>query len=184
MYYRNSEGYRDPTAGQALANIRRDERNRKRAHRTEKRIMIGDKSMTAKEYLNQVYRLDQKVNVKLQQLASLRSLTQRVTASYQSETVSHTRNVSSMEDSIISLMEAQEAINRQLKELVSLKSRISETISKVQNEVYCLILEKRYLCFQSWDKIAIDMGYSIRWVFTQHEHAIAAVEKLLEGNGD
>ena len=30
MSYRNSEGYSDPTAGQALANIRREERRKKR----------------------------------------------------------------------------------------------------------------------------------------------------------
>ena len=38
--------------------------------------------MTAKEYLGQAYRLDQRINSKLQQVDSLRSLTQKITASY------------------------------------------------------------------------------------------------------
>ena len=38
--------------------------------------------MTATEYLGQAYRLDQRINSKLQQVESLRSLTRKVTASY------------------------------------------------------------------------------------------------------
>ena len=37
MSYRNSEGYSDPTAGQAFANIRRQERNRERAKNRKRR---------------------------------------------------------------------------------------------------------------------------------------------------
>ena len=70
--------------------------------------------MNAKEYLGQAYRLDQRINSKLQQIESLRSLTQKVTASYDGEPVSHTRNVSSLEDTIIRLMDAEEQINRQI----------------------------------------------------------------------
>ena len=77
--------------------------------------------MTAKEYLGQAYRLDQRINSKLQQVDSLRSLTQKITASYDGEVVSHTRNVTSLQDTIIRLMEAEEELNRQIDELVDLK---------------------------------------------------------------
>ena len=50
--------------------------------------------MTAKEFLGQAYRLDQRINSKLQQIDSLRGLTQKVTQSYDNEVVSRTRNVS------------------------------------------------------------------------------------------
>lgn len=103
--------------------------------------------MTAKEYLGQAYRLDQRITSKLQQIDSLRSLTRKVTASYDGEVVSRTRNVHSLEDAIIRLMEAEEEINRQVDELIHLKIDIGETINKVRNESYRLILEKRYLCF-------------------------------------
>lgn len=38
--------------------------------------------MKAKEYLTQVFRLDQRINSKLDQVASLRDLAVKVTASY------------------------------------------------------------------------------------------------------
>ena len=70
--------------------------------------------MTAKEFLGQAYRLDQRINSKLQQIDSLRGLTQKVTQSYDSEVVSRTRNVTSLEDAIIRLMEAEEELNQQI----------------------------------------------------------------------
>ena len=135
--------------------------------------------MTAKEYLGQAYRLDQRINSKLQQVESLRSLTRKVTASSDGETVFHTRNVTSLEDTIFRLMEAEEELNRQIDELVVLKMDISRTINRVRNESLRLILEKRYLCFLQWDQIAAEMHYSRRWVLKRHARAVEVVDKLM-----
>ena len=136
--------------------------------------------MTAREYLGQAYRLDQRINSKLQQIEQIRSLAQKVSVSYGGETVSHTRNVTSMEDTIIRLMEAEKGIKLQIDELVDLKLRISNLIDQVRNESYRVILEKRYLCFLSWDQIASDMSYSKRWVEIMHSRALEVVERLLQ----
>ena len=139
--------------------------------------------MTAKEYLGQAYRLDQRITSKLQQIDSLRSLTRKVTASYDGEVVSRSRNVHSMEDTIIRLMEAEEDINKQIDELIQLKIEIGETINQVRNESYRLILEKRYLCFLPWDQIASEMKYSRRWVLNRHERSLEVIDKLLAEKG-
>ena len=135
--------------------------------------------MTATEYLGQAYRLDQRINSKLQQVESLRSLTRKVTASYDGETVFHTRNVTSLEDTIFRLMEAEEELNRQIDALVVLKMDISRMINRVRNESLRLILEKRYLCFLQWDQIAAEMHYSRRWVLKRHARAVEVVDKLM-----
>ena len=135
--------------------------------------------MTAKEFLGQAYRLDQRINSKLQQIDSLRGLTQKVTQSYDNEVVSRTRNVSSLEDAIIRLMEAEEELNRQIDQLVDTKIEIGKLIEKVHNESYRLLLEKRYLCFLSWDQIAAEMHYSRRWVLNKHERALEVADRLL-----
>ena len=135
--------------------------------------------MTAKEYLGQAYRLDQRINSKLQQVEHLRSLTQKVTVSYGGEPVSHTRDVTSLQSTIIRLMEAEEEINKQIDELVDLKIDIGKLIGQVRNESYRMILEKRYLCFLPWDQIAADMNYSRRWTLTKHERAVEVVDRLM-----
>ena len=135
--------------------------------------------MTAKEFLGQAYRLDQRINSKLQQIDSLRGLTQKVTQSYDNEVVSRTRNVSSLEDAIIHLMEAEEQLNMQIDKLVDTKIEIGKLIDMVHNESYRLLLEKRYLCFLSWDQIAAEMHYSRRWVLNKHERALEVADRLL-----
>lgn len=138
--------------------------------------------MTAKEYLNQGYKLDQRINSKLMQIENLESLTQRITASYGGEVVSHTRNVTSMQDNIIKLMEAKEDVNRQIAELVDLKLEITKTIGRVRNDDYRMILEMRYLCFKSWNEIALSMHYSKRWVMNRHDRAVEVIESILKHN--
>ena len=77
--------------------------------------------MTAKVYLQQAYKLDQRVNNKLLHIESLRSLTQKVTAAMKESVVSHTSCVTSLEDTIIRLMEAEDELNQQIDALVNLK---------------------------------------------------------------
>ena len=114
--------------------------------------------MTAKEYLSQAYRLNQLANTKMEQIENLRALSEKVTASYGSEQVSHSRNVTSMEDTVVRIVAAQDDLNRQLSEIVRLQVEISTLIDKVQNVNYSQILTKRYLRFMPWKRIASEMG--------------------------
>ena len=135
--------------------------------------------MTAKEYLSQAYRLNQLVSTKMEQIENLRVLSEKVTASYGSEQVSHSRNVASMEDTVVRIVAEQEDLNRQLNRIVRLQVEITALIDKVQNVNYSEILTKRYLRFMPWNRIASEMGYSRRWVLQKHEQALGVVEKLL-----
>ena len=81
--------------------------------------------------------------------------------------------------SILRLMEAEEELNRQIDTLVDTKIEIGKLIDRVHNETYRLILEKRYLCFMNWDRIAEELHYSRRWVLSRHERALEVADKLL-----
>ena len=138
--------------------------------------------MNAKEYLGQAYRLDQHINDRLMQLSQLRALTQRITTAYDGEVVSRTRNVHALEDSVIRLMEAEESINEEIDRFVDIKMDLSKTIAMVRNENYRLILEKRYLCFLSWEKIAVEMHYSIQHIYRMHDTALSCVAAIMRVN--
>ena len=43
---------------------------------------------------------------------------------------------------------------------------------------YQLVLELRYLCFKSWEEIALQMGYDVRHVFRLHGEALKAISDL------
>ena len=138
--------------------------------------------MNAKEYLNQAYRLDQRISSKLEQVAALRALTQRVTASYEGEVVSRTRNVSALEDTLFRLMEAEAELNSTIDALVDLKREVYATIQKVEKPEYQFLLEMRYLCFKSWIEIADQMHLEEHYVFRVHGQALREVEKILKAD--
>ena len=135
--------------------------------------------MKAKEYLNRAYRMEQQVESKLQQIASLRSMAQSLTTCLGAEPVSHTRNVASMQDTVIKIIEEERILTEQIDRLVDVKREIAGTISRVSNVTYRLILEKRHLSFQMWEQIACEMNYSIRSIQTKYGEALQVVESLL-----
>ena len=55
-------------------------------------------------------------------------------------------------------------------------------ISALEKANYRLfsLLEKRYLCFQSWEIIAVDMGYSMHHLYKLHNQALDICDGILK----
>lgn len=140
--------------------------------------------MDAKEFLNRAYRMEQRVQSKLEQIEALKSLATHVTASFGAEPVDRTRNNTAMQDTVIRIMEAEQELNREIDELVDTKQEIKRTIDLVPDVTLRLILEKRNLCFEKWEQIAIDTYYSLRSVQEKHREAVRIVQGILDQRGD
>ena len=80
-----------------------------------------------------------------------------------------------MADAVCKIIDLQEEINRDIDRLVDLKREIVEVIKAVEDTEYQILLEKRYLCFQTWEQIAVDMGYNVRHLYRIHEEALEKV---------
>lgn len=136
--------------------------------------------MTAKEYLGQARFLDMRINSKIQQVASLNELATRCTATISDMPKSPNRGGSRMADAVIKIIDLQEEINRDINKLVELKRAIMGVIKAVPNVEYQTVLEKRYLCFITWEQIAVDMNYSMQYTFRIHEKALKEIEAYLQ----
>lgn len=132
--------------------------------------------MTAKEYLGQAYRLDQRINSKLEQVASLSDLATKVTTTISDVPKNPNHSTSHMADSIVKIVDLQAEINRDIDSLVDLKRDIVKVIKAVDNIEYQTLLELRYLCFKTWEQIAVDMGYNVRHVYRVHDLAVATIK--------
>ena len=104
--------------------------------------------MTAKEYLSQAYRLDKRIDSKIEQLKSLNLLATKCTSTLSDMPKSQSISNSRLEDTVVKIVDLQEEINRDIDSLVDLKRDIVRTIKSVQNPEYQIILELRYLCFK------------------------------------
>ena len=80
--------------------------------------------MKAIDYLSQAYHMDDQINSKLEQISRLRSMATKVTSCWEGVHVFHSRNNTSLQDAVVRIMEAEEALNRDIDELVSLKLEI------------------------------------------------------------
>lgn len=128
--------------------------------------------MTAKEYLSQAYRLDQRINSKIEQVASLNDLATKCTSTLTGMPRNPNRASSTMADAVGKIIDLQNEINRDIDRLVDLKREIVTVIKAIENPEYQTLLEKRYLCFLTWEKIAVDMGYDLRWLYRIHKRVL------------
>lgn len=137
--------------------------------------------MTTKEYLSQAYRLDQRINSKLEQVESLNELAAKVSTTLTGMPKNSNRATSNMADTVTKIIDLQQEINNDIDCLVDLKREIVEVIHSVENIECQTLLELRYLCFKTWEQIAVDMNYTVRNIHLLHKEALenAAVSKRL-----
>lgn len=131
--------------------------------------------MTAKEYLSQAYRIDQRINAKLEQVMALRNLATKATGTLSDMPRSDTPNVCRMEDIILKIIDSENEINAEIDKLVDLKREMRVVIGAVGQPEFQTLLELRYLCFKTWEQIAVAMAYSIQHTYRMHEQALRAV---------
>ncbi|TQI67358.1 hypothetical protein [Clostridium sp. KNHs216] len=128
--------------------------------------------MTAKTYLSQARYLDMRIKSKLQQIDSLNELATTCTSVLTGMPRNPSASVSRMADAVCKIVDLQADINHDIDMLVDLKKEIMGVIKAVVNPEYQTLLEKRYLCFLAWEKIAVDMGYDLRYIHKLHTRAL------------
>lgn len=130
----------------------------------------------ARNYLEQAYRIDQRINSKIEQVASLHSLAMKANSTLTDMPGSPNRNIHKMEDIIVKIVDLENEINHDIDVLVDLKTEITQVIKQVEDLELQTLLEQRYLNFRTWEQIAVDMGYNVRHLYRMHDKALKVVK--------
>ena len=138
--------------------------------------------MTVKEYLSQARTLDMRIKSKLQQIESLNELATSCTVVYSDMPRNPNHGGSKIEKAVVKIIEVEESLKRDVENLVELKKEIMTTIHSVANLELQTLLEKRYLCFLSWEQIAVEMHYSIQHIYRMHDEALSSVTTIMRVN--
>lgn len=80
--------------------------------------------MTIKEYLSQAYRIDQRINSKLEQVRNLRELAEKATSTLSDIPCSGNGNKQKMESVIVKIIDLENEIDEEIDKLVDLKHEI------------------------------------------------------------
>lgn len=132
--------------------------------------------MTAKEYLNQAYHIDRRVESKLAQIESLYSLATRVTSVFSNTPHNCNLNNRSLEKTISKIVDLKKSIDDDIDKLVDLKCEITKAINEIENIEYRTILEMRYLGFKTWEEIAVALSYDVRHIYRLHGQALEKIK--------
>ena len=137
---------------------------------------MNRQQIATKNYLMRAYRVDQRIENKMEQIARLNDLATKATVTYSDMPRNPNRGGSRMEDAILSIIDLQAEINQDMLELVNIKREIMTSIKSVDDPELQLLLELRYLNYVSWEQIALQMNFSIDNVFKLHKKALDLVE--------
>ena len=140
--------------------------------------------MTAKSYLSQIRKCDTLIRNKLQEVQSLKELILSVTSVLKDDVVSGGGDSDKVGTIVCKIVELQEEINEQIDRLVDLKREAMSVIDKLWGIDVNLgeVLYKRYFCYQTWEQIAVGMGYTYQWVCKLHGRALVEVDELLKAD--
>jgi len=132
--------------------------------------------MTAKEYLRQAYRLDQRINSDIQELERLQEMSSSVSAPVFGERVQTSRNTEApFVKYIDKIMAQEERINKEIDLYVDLKEEIRGVIKAVENTDEQLVLTYRYIHNYTWERIGCELHADSRTIRRWHSKALAHV---------
>ena len=134
----------------------------------------------AKEYLEQIKWYDVLIDSKLEELATLNSVVKRITPVMNTTGGGASGNQDRLGDTIAKIVDLQEEINRDVDMFVDMKREAARLLKKIAQAEYFQVLHKRYVLYESFEKIATEMNYTYRGVCYVHGRALQAFDKVLE----
>ena len=132
--------------------------------------------MTSKEFLRQAYRLDQRIQSDIEELARLRAMSVGISAPVSGEKVQASLpSDAPFARCVEKILLLEEKINAEIDVLVGLKEQIREVIAAVSNTDEQMVLRCRYVHNMTWEEIGSEMKANARTVRRWHGAALLHV---------
>lgn len=133
--------------------------------------------MTAKEYLMQAYRLDNRIKLDTEEYRTIREMAQGLSAvRYDNDTThSNTPSDASFVKALNQLWELEQKLNEELCLLSALKLQIRDVIDTVKDPNERLVLSYRYMQEMKWEQIAQEMSADAKTIRRWHGDALSHV---------
>lgn len=129
---------------------------------------------TAKVWLSRAWRVEREVKALEQEK---QTALERVTGGGTADVVvSGTKDPHAALDAYVVYSEKLDA---RIADLLAVQGEISDVISRIQDERYRELLQRRYIGGDRWDAVAAAMGYEVRSVYRMHGAALQVVQTIL-----
>lgn len=131
--------------------------------------------MTVKDYLQQAYRLDKRINSHIREKEELHQMACSVSAPQLKEDRVQTSrsNDAPFVRALEKMWALEEKINAEIDRLVDLKQQIREVIGNVDSPEEQLVLRCRYIHNMTWEQIGMEIYADERTARRCHDRAIS-----------
>lgn len=137
--------------------------------------------MTAKEYLWRVRDAERELKRLEQEYAQARAdILQLRSIQYDADKVSGNK-IGDLSDAIASIEGYAGRLNAQWDKLIKLREDAKRQIDTMQDGRYREVLTLRYIRGQSWEQVAVTMGYDYYYVHKLHGAALKKFPKIQNG---
>lgn len=135
--------------------------------------------MKAKEYLQQLQRLDTVIDQKIKELDDLKAMSTCIGGfDYSKERVQTSPSGDAPYTKTISrIIDLNEEINREIDNFVDKKHEIINQIQGLANTNHINLLFKRYIEYKRLEVISVEMNYTYQYTKELHGHALQEFER-------
>lgn len=134
----------------------------------------------AKSYLRQIKLYDTRINMKIDELAALKASLTKITPTLRDDAVSSSGSQDKLGDAVAKMVDLRNEINADIDRFVDAKRSVGATIDSVSDPDQMQVLHKRYVLYESFEQIAIEMGFTYRHITRIHGEALQSVKKILK----
>lgn len=134
----------------------------------------------AKTLLTQVKLYDAHINNKLEEIAQIRALATKITATLKPDVVSGGGDDDKLGNYVAKIVDLEREANAIIDAYVDLKKYVDNIVEQVPDPEEYNVLKKRYFLHERWEQIAMEMNMSHRNVTRLHGRALQTVNELLK----
>ena len=131
--------------------------------------------MTAKEYLQQIWKISEIIKRKKEQICDLRETLRTyglASISYDKDCVQSSPDPDSLLGLIAKIDQKEAELSEEIADLMDRKDLIIGQIMALPNPRHVEILEARYVFLEKWEDISASMQMDLRWVYRLHGRAL------------
>lgn len=107
-----------------------------------------------------------------------REMAMRATGRTDALRLSGTARRSKVEDNVLAMVDIRRDIEKQIQAFSKEARRAEKLISRLPDPKHRTVLQLRYLSNMTWEEIAEQMGYTLRWVHQLHSDALDRAKAL------
>lgn len=136
--------------------------------------------MDAKEYLRSIKKADAMIAEMMQERDHLGDLRYQITQKLKPVQVTGGGNHGGFTETSDKVVDLEREITQKIDHYIDLKREAGALLRKLENPQHYKVLHKYYVMFETFERIAVDMGYTYRNVCYLHGRALQAFQRVLD----